>query len=229
MTDTPLLNEGPSIAAIAALIGDPARANMLTALLDARALTVTELAQAGGVGLPTASGHLAKLQAAGLLTAEKQGRHRYLRLSGPDVGWVLEELMALAQRTGAVRVRTGPKDAALRQARVCYDHLAGERGVALMAGLLRRGVITDEATPVLTDHGETFLGRFGLDVQGMKTARRPVCRRCLDWSERRDHLGGSLGAALLGGMIEAGWVSRAEGRVLRFSARGAADFERVFA
>src|SRR6201996_9054816 len=126
------MKDGPVIAQIAALMGDPARANMLTALMDGRALTVSELALAGGVGLPTASGHLAKLDQAGLLSAEKQGRHRYFRLSGPDVAQVLESLMSLAQRTGAVRVRTGPKDAALRTARVCYDHLAGERAVRLM-------------------------------------------------------------------------------------------------
>jgi DNA-binding transcriptional ArsR family regulator len=126
------MKDGPIIAAVAALLGDPARANMLTALMDGRALTVSELAEAAGVSLPTASGHLSKLDAAGLLFAEKQGRHRYHRLSGHDVAQVIEGLMGLAQRTGAVRVRTGPKEAALRKARVCYDHLAGERGVELL-------------------------------------------------------------------------------------------------
>ncbi len=135
------MKEGPIIASVAALLGDPARANILTALMDGRALTVSELAEAAGVTLQTASGHLAKLDAANLLTAEKQGRHRYFRLSGPDVAQVLEALMGLAQRTGATRVRTGPKDAALRSARVCYDHLAGERGVALLRGARLRGLI----------------------------------------------------------------------------------------
>ncbi|HEX8373826.1 MAG TPA: winged helix-turn-helix domain-containing protein, partial [Geminicoccaceae bacterium] len=137
------MKDGPVIAAVAALLGDPARANMLTALMDGRALTVSELAQAAGVALPTASGHLSKLAAAGLLQGERQGRHRYFRLSGPDVAGVLEGLMGLAQRTGAVRVRTGPRDATLRAARVCYDHLAGDRGVALMQRLVRQGWLSD--------------------------------------------------------------------------------------
>src|SRR5262245_45533052 len=119
--------EGPLIASIAALIGDPARANMLTALMDGRALTARELAEAGGIAPPTASGHLAKLVEASLLEVRSQGRHRYYRLSGNDVAETLEALMGLAQRTGAVPVRTGPRDAALREARLCYDHLAGER------------------------------------------------------------------------------------------------------
>src|ERR1700742_1161929 len=116
--------DGPRIAHVAALMGDPARANMLMALMDGRALTVSELAEAGGVALPTASGHLAKLDQAGLLAAEEQGRHRYFRLAGAGGGERLEALMSLAQRTGHQPVRTGPNDAALRHARVCYDHLA---------------------------------------------------------------------------------------------------------
>src|SRR5437764_4942957 len=116
------MHDGPVIASIAALIGDPARANMLTALMDGRALTVSALAQAGGVTIQTASGHLAKLDAAGLTTAERQGRHRYIRLSDPDVGQAIKALMGIAERTGAKRVRTGPRDHALRTARVCYDH-----------------------------------------------------------------------------------------------------------
>ncbi|MBC7167897.1 metalloregulator ArsR/SmtB family transcription factor, partial [Phenylobacterium sp.] len=133
------MQDGPVIARTAALLGDPARANMLTALMDGRALTVSELAEVAGVTLPTASGHLARLFEAELVTAEKQGRSRYFRLSGPDVAEVLEGLMALAQRTGAVRVRTGPRDPALRHARICYDHLAGAAGVAVMNGLVERG------------------------------------------------------------------------------------------
>jgi DNA-binding transcriptional ArsR family regulator len=134
--------DGPVIASIASLIGDPARANVLTALMDGRALTVSELAQAAGVSLPTTSGHLAKLAEAGLLTAERQGRHRYFRLSGPDVALVLETLMNLAERTGQRRLRTGPSDPALRRARVCYDHLAGEYAVALLDSFIARDFIT---------------------------------------------------------------------------------------
>ncbi|MFA6116642.1 MAG: winged helix-turn-helix domain-containing protein [Sphingomonas sp.] len=219
------MKDGPSIAAIAALIGDPARANMLTALMDGRALTVSELAEAAGVGLPTASGHLAKLDAAGLLVARKQGRHRYFQLSGADVGEALESLMSLAARTGAMRVRTGPNDAALREARICYDHLAGERAVALMQAFERRGVITGGDAPAVTPAGIGFLAGIGIDVAQLGSSRRPLCRACLDWSERRSHLGGSLGAAILDHVIAAGWARRGEGRAIRFSPAGAGAFD----
>lgn len=216
------------IAAVAALLGDPARANMLTALLDGRALTVSELAEAAGVSLPTASGHLSRLDAAGLLVAEKQGRHRYFRLSGHDVAQVLEGLMGLAQRTGAVRVRTGPKDAALREARVCYDHLAGERGVALMQGLVRRGWITEGSEAGVTPAGRAHLARLGIDVAVLERGRRPVCRCCLDWSERRNHLGGALGAAVLEHIVARRWARRAEGRAIAFTPGGLQAFAAAF-
>ncbi len=213
------MKEGPNIASVAALIGDPARANMLTALMDGRALTVSELASAAGVALPTASGHLTRLEQAGLLAAEKQGRHRYLRLSGGDVADTLEALMGLAQRTGALRVRTGPRDAALRQARICYDHLAGERAVMLAGSLEARGLMVDAA---LTDAGRAWFAERGFTPG---EGRRPFCRTCLDWSERRHHLGGSLGAAILSYALDRGWARRGEGRVIAFSPRGAADFD----
>ncbi|WP_448953552.1 ArsR/SmtB family transcription factor [Labrys neptuniae] len=222
------MKDGPMIASVAALIGDPARANMLTVLMDGRALTVSELAEAGGVTLQTASGHLAKLDAAGLLSAEKQGRHRYFRLSGHDVAQVLEALMGLAQRTGAVRVRTGPRDEAMRTARICYDHLAGARGVALMDGFICQGFISGEADPALTAEGRNFFGELGLDVAAMAKGRRPLCRRCLDWSERRSHLGGALGARLLDWVIERNWARRREGRVIAFTPAGAKAFDATF-
>src|SRR3569833_1912055 len=125
------MKDGPMIATVAALIGDPARANMLNALGDGRALTASELAGAAGVAAPTASGHLARLTAAELVCVEGQGRRRDLRLADDDVAGVLEALMGVAERTGAKRGHAGPRDAALRAARICYDHLAGARGVAL--------------------------------------------------------------------------------------------------
>jgi DNA-binding transcriptional ArsR family regulator len=222
------MKEGPVIASVAALLGDPARANILTALMDGRALTVSELAGAAGVTLQTASGHLAKLDAANLLTAEKQGRHRYFRLSGPDVAHVLEALMGLAQRTGATRVRTGPKDQALRSARVCYDHLAGERGVALLKGAQRQGFIMGDKDMILTEKGRAFFADFGIDLAALEKGRRPVCRACLDWSERHSHLGGALGAAMLSRMIETGWVRRDTGRLLTFTCEGVEGFEAAF-
>jgi DNA-binding transcriptional ArsR family regulator len=222
------MKEGPHIATIAALMGDPARANMLTALLDGRALTVGELARVGGVALPTASGHLAKLRAAGLLTEERQGRARYLRLSGPDVGDVLEALMGLAQRTGAVRVRTGPADEALRAARVCYDHLAGGRAVRLMDTLLAKGLISGSEAPALTEVGIKAFMALGIDVATLAKARRPLCRACLDWSERRPHLGGAIGAAVLEKVFETGWAKRGAGRLVAFSPAGERAFDTTF-
>ena len=135
------MKAGPNISHIASLVGDPARANMLTALMSGKALTATELAHEAGVMPQTASTHLAKLEAGGLIVTEKQGRHRYFQLSGADVADVLEGLMGLAARSGHLRTRTGPRDPALRRARVCYDHLAGELGVGLYDGLHRRGYL----------------------------------------------------------------------------------------
>lgn len=222
------MKDGPSIAAIAALIGDPARANMLTALMDGRALTVSELAAAAGVGLPTASGHLAKLDQAGLVTARKQGRHRYFALSGPDIAELIETLMGVAERTGARRVRTGPRDAALRTARVCYDHLAGERAVTLLQGFVARGLISDDDTPMVTAEGRAFLTGMGIDLAALGSTRRPLCRTCLDWSERKSHLGGALGAAILDHVIANGWARRGTGRVIEFTPRGGSAFDRAF-
>lgn len=222
------MTDGPPIATIAALIGDPARANMLTALLDGRALTVSELAQAAGVTLPTASGHLARLDGAGLLTAQKQSRHRYFRLAGPEVAHVLEGLMGLAQRNAKPPIRTGPRDAALRTARVCYDHLAGTSGVALLESLIAAGHLTDAPTPAITPSGETFFTAIGLDLPTLTAAKRPLCRRCLDWSERKSHLAGGLGAGLLDLMLQKGWAKRAEGRVVAFTAKGEKAFAEVF-
>jgi len=201
---------------------------MMVALMDGRALTVSELAQAAGVALPTASGHLSKLGAAGLLSAQKQGRHRYFRLSSPDVAEALEALMGVAKRTGAVRVRTGPRDGALRTARICYDHLAGERGVALMSGLTGAGWIGDADGPAITAAGRLALGAIGIDMDALERGRRPLCRPCLDWSERRSHLGGALGAAILALTIDKGWTRRKAGRVLAFTALGSRAFASTF-
>lgn len=222
------MKDGPSIAATAALIGDPARANILVALMDGRALTVTELAHAAGTSIPTASGHIAKLSEAGFLATRKQGRHRYLSLSGPDVADVIERLMGLAGRTGARRARTGPRDPALRTARLCYDHLAGASGVQLYRSLVARGFVADEAEPVVTEAGGRFLDRFDIDVGGLARGRRPLCLKCLDWSERRHHLAGALGAALLARIVDRGWARRAEGRVIVFTPAGETAFAHAF-
>jgi DNA-binding transcriptional ArsR family regulator len=218
------MKDGPNISHIAALIGDPARANILVALMDGRALTVTELAQAARVTIQTASGHLSKLSDAALTAIEKQGRHRYVRLSGPDVAQVLEMLMGLAQRTGAIPVRVGPRDVALRTARLCYDHLAGERGVEVFDLLLKNGLIEGDAVPFITPAGRMFFADFGIDMAALDANRRPLCLACLDWSERRHHLGGALGAALLHAFVNRKWALKKAGRVVEFSRAGMCSF-----
>jgi DNA-binding transcriptional ArsR family regulator len=221
---------GPDIARIAALLGDPARANMMTALLGGQALTAGELAREAGVTPQTASSHLAKLQAGGLVVARRQGRHGYFSLASDDVAGVLEKLMGLAVRAGLERTRTGPKEPALRQARVCYDHLAGDMGVALLDAMVADGRIEDrDGALALTERGETFAGEFGVDLAALRGARRPVCKACLDWSVRRSHLAGGLGAALLSRIYDLGWARRVEGaRVVSFTPQGLAGFARAF-
>ncbi|MFN3475463.1 MAG: ArsR/SmtB family transcription factor [Blastomonas sp.] len=214
---------------MAALIGDPARANILVALMDGRALTVTELAQIAGVMVQTASGHLAKLSDAAMIVTEKQGRHRYVRLSGPDIAHVLEGLMGLAQRTGAVPARPGPRDAELRTARTCYDHLAGERGVELFDLLLQRNLIEMSDRLSVTAAGRAFFIDLGLDMRALDARRRPLCRACLDWSERRHHLGGALGAEIFAMFIERRWAVRKQGRVVELSPSAMEAFTRMIA
>ena len=224
------MKEGPDISRIAALIGDPARANILTALMSGKALTATELAGEAGVTLQTASAHLGKLEAAEMIHCRKSGRHKYFTLGGDDVGHALEALMGLAAGAGHLRTRTGPKDAALREARVCYNHLAGEKGIALFQGMLSRGFVseTDEDV-ILTDTGAKFLISFGVDLKALKRNKTPLCRPCLDWSARRTHLAGSVGRALLTQMQEMGWASRIEGtRVVKFTSKGEAAFQQEF-
>jgi len=224
------MKEGPDISRIAALIGDPARANILTALMSGKALTATELAGEAGVTVQTTSAHLSKLEAADMIACRKSGRHKYFTLGGDDVGHALEALMGLAAGAGHLRTRTGPKDAALREARVCYNHLAGAKGIALYQGLLARGVVEERgADVVLGAAGPAFLTSFGVDVDALSKAKTPMCRSCLDWSARQTHLAGSVGRALLSQMIDLGWAARVEGtRVVRFSAVGETAFDKAF-
>ena len=225
------MKEGPDIAPVAALLGDPARANMLTALLGGQALTAGELAREAGVTAQTASSHLARLAAGGLVVPRRQGRHAYYALSGPDVAMLLEKLMNLAERTGHRRARTGPAEPALRRARVCYDHLAGDMGVALFDGLIAGRLLVRRADAlVLSRKGEAALTGFGIDLATVRAARRAVAKDCLDWSVRRSHLAGSLGAALLDRFYELGWARREQNsRVVTFTPQGLRAFGRAFA
>jgi DNA-binding transcriptional ArsR family regulator len=227
------MKAGPDIARVAALVGDPARSNMLTALMTGRALTASELAHQAGVTPQTASSHLAKLEAGGLVEPEKQGRHRYYRLTGPDVAGVLESLAGLAARAGHMRLRTGPKDPALRHARVCYDHLAGDLGVQMLDSMKKQGVIRQSKQAIeLTTEGKRFLAStLQISVEALAHPRRPVCKACLDWSERRHHLAGTLGAALMTRFTELKWAARDASpgsRVVNFSRNGEKRFAALF-
>ena len=203
------MKEDPDIVRIAALVGDPARANMLLALMSGRALTPTELSIEAGITPQTASFHISKLQEGGLLTLRKQGRHRYLALASQDVADVLERLMVLAEGAGHVRIRTGPKDASLRRARVCYNHLAGEFGTAIYQSLIAKDYLAVASEGLdLTDEGSRAVEAFGIDIGALRRRRAPLCRECLDWSERTSHLAGSVGRAILARIEELGWARR---------------------
>lgn len=221
---------GPDIARMAALIGDPARANMLSALMDGGALTASELALEAGVTKQTASSHLAKLSEAHLIADERQGRHRYFRLADGEVARVIEALMQVAARDGPTRARPGPKEPQLRHARVCYDHLAGTLGVALYDGLLRKGWLTSEGETIApTKRGTRALSELGVDVETLQEGKRALCRTCLDWSERRHHLAGALGAAILGRVYALKWAKRAkDSRIITFSPIGLSCFRQAY-
>jgi DNA-binding transcriptional ArsR family regulator len=224
------MKEGPDIARVAALIGDPARANMLTALMSGKALTVSELAAEAGVTIQTASSHLSRLDAGGLLRPHKQGRHKYFALADEQVAHALEALMGLAAGQGHLRNRTGPRDTALRKARICYSHLAGEMGTRMFESLTARGHLVHAGEALhLTPTGEALATDLGIDMASLRKGRSALCRECLDWSERRAHLAGSLGRALLTRFEALSWATlNRETRVVTFSPQGAAAFERLF-
>ena len=218
------MTSNAQFAQVAALSGDPARATMLHALMDGRALTATELARAAGVTPQTASGHLARMTPAGLLRVEKQGRHHYHRIAGPSVARMIESMMQVAAELAprARPVAVGPRDAALRRARTCYDHLAGDLAVKMFDRLLGRKLLTRRGDELkLTREGRDFFECAGIDVETLGSSRRPLCRQCLDWSERRSHLGGTLGAAVLDHVGARRWaVLEPRSRIVRFTPTG---------
>lgn len=219
------------VAEVASLIGDVARANILLALMDGRALTAGELAWAAGVSASTTSGHLARLAQSRLVMQEKQGRHRYYRLASAQVAEALEALMALTAGSPPRHRPAGPRDAALRLARTCYDHLAGRLGTSLADVLQARGhvVLDEEGAGRLTGSGEAFLASFGIHLGPAAPHGRPLCRTCLDWSERRPHLRGRLGAALCARCFDLGWVTRTDqARALAITPAGYRGLADVF-
>ena len=220
---------GPNIVRIAALIGDSARAEVLSALMGGRALTATELAGTAGVTKQTISAHLAKLLEAGLIACAQQGRHRYFRLADHHVASLLESLMGVAARTGALRVHAGPREPALRKARICYDHLAGELGVWAFETMLAQGIFLHDEALKVSDLGKLWFADIGIDAAIFGKQRRMLCRPCLDWSERRQHLGGALGAAFLQRCYALHWARQAkDSRVITFTVQGEHDFRALF-
>jgi DNA-binding transcriptional ArsR family regulator len=229
----------PQFAAVAALLGDPARANIVRALMDGRARTAKELALVAGVTAQTASGHLGKLVAAELLSVLAQGRHRYYRLANSLVACTIESLMALAGERPLPRHRhNSALTGALRSARTCYDHLAGRLGVQIHDHLLHEGCLLPghhgdshghDHDYEVSASGRLLLARLGIDVDAVAKQRRGFARPCLDWSERVPHLAGGLGAAIAGRCFELGWIARrADSRAVRLTGAGAAGLKTLF-
>ena len=237
------------IAKVGALLAEPARARILMALSDGRALPASVVAAEAGIAPSTASGHLARLREAHLLKEERHGRHRYFRIAGRPVAELIETIARVAPPAPVRSLRQGTRAEAVRSTRLCYDHVAGRLGTALMQALLQRELLSggdgtfDPATAHadhlsapgrdldyrLTDRGDTVLRDLGIDLDAIAARRRPAIRYCVDWSEQRHHLAGALGAALAARMIELRWVRRAtSGRALHLTDDGRAGLHTTF-
>lgn len=218
-----------AVSEIGFLLGDPARVNMMSALLDGRSRTARELAEIGGVSPQTASAHIAKLIAAQMIRVDRQGRHHYHRIASAQVAELLEQMhVAAGSFATADRGPTGPRDPVMRELRSCYDHLAGRLAVKL-----RRRLLDDEALLVgdsrLTPDGAALLEAIGIDLAKIASDRRMFCRACIDWSEREPHVAGAVGAAILARFLELGWVRRRpQGRALILTFAGERGLTKVF-
>lgn len=220
------MKDGPDISITAALLGDPARANMVMALMSGHSLTMGELAAEAGVTLSTASVHLAKLESAGIVVSRKEGRSRHFRVAHLDVAHCIEALVTVSARAGHLRSRPGPREAAMRHARSCYDHLAGRIAVELFGRWVAARVLRwSGGVACLTRKGRQFLIGRGIEIDALERRKRPLCRTCVDWSERRHHLGGAIGAAVLTRALEKRWAVRGpRSRAVTFSALGEKRF-----
>jgi DNA-binding transcriptional ArsR family regulator len=221
---------GPDVAKVAALIGDRARARMLFALLDGGEIPASELALRASVSPQSASGHLRRLVEGMLVTARRAGRQRLFRLASPQVAAAVETLAAIAPHAPIVSMSQHSAMERLRRARTCYDHLAGRLGVGVTEALVRRGTMRLRAGQYhLTNAGKRFFSKLGVEVDSLGRQRRPFARACTDWTERRPHLAGSLGAALLDRLLAAGWVRRcASDRALSITPAGSDALARTF-
>ena len=207
-------------AAAAALIANRARCAMLDALFDGGERTAGTLARVAGVAPSTASGHLRMLADGGLIVLKRRGRRQFARLASPEVAHALEALSTIAPTIPSQTLRASSRARALRQARTCYDHLAGALGVALTDALRARDILTGDEL-ALTEHGAERLQQFGIDLPSLQAYRRPLTRACLDWSERRAHLAGALGAALCQELLDRAWIIRMpEPRIVRLTQAG---------
>lgn len=202
----------PNIVEVASLIGNSSRAAMLMCLLGGKALPASELARAARITPQTASSHLVKMVEGGMLSYESYGRHRYYRLANAEVGQALEALNAIALPKSIRSLRESDQSKALHFARTCYDHIAGEVGVAVMDKMLEIGLVKEDGRDfVVTVDGAKWLADFGMDLDEIRRGRRQFARPCLDWSERRHHLAGALGAAITNRLFDLGWVERIPG------------------
>ncbi|URJ47345.1 winged helix-turn-helix domain-containing protein [Paenibacillus polymyxa] len=219
-----------NIAMIASLVSEPSRAAILTALLDGRFHTASELAHMAGIKPQTASFHLAKMTEAQVVTVEKQGRHRYFGIQGLEVAQVMESLLSIAPPVPIKSFKHASENEALRLARTCYDHVAGQLGVQLMSSFIQKGILSEDQDGLhITEQGETFFTDFQIDLKKTRQKRRSFSHKCLDWSERRHHLAGALGSALLDRLFELNWIERLPTtRAIRVTADGKRGFKEIF-
>ncbi|WP_068504142.1 ArsR/SmtB family transcription factor [Paenibacillus kribbensis] len=219
-----------NVAMIASLVSEPSRAAILTVLLDGRFHTASELAHMAGIKPQTASFHLSKMTEAQVVTVEKQGRHRYFGIQNPEVARVMESLLSIAPPVQIKSFKQASENEAIRLARTCYDHLAGHLGVQIMDSLIEKGMLSEGQDALhVTEKGEAFFADFQINLTQIKQRRRSFSHKCLDWSERRHHLAGALGSALLDRLLTLHWIERLPtNRAIRITADGKRGFKEVF-
>lgn len=220
----------PNIAYIGNLIGDKARSKMLTALMSGKALTATELSLEADITPQTASSHLMKLVEGELLIERKQGRHKYFQLKNLQVAELIEQMLNISATLSKSKTITGPANERLRKSRICYDHLAGELGVRLLDALVNQGLLNEDSSELtLTEAGYDFFCKIGVDFNVLNKRRRPLCKACLDWSERRSHLAGSIGKWVLEDAMNRNWASQdLDSRVIQFTPQGLNAFTKRY-
>ncbi|KKD53176.1 MULTISPECIES: ArsR/SmtB family transcription factor [Paenibacillus] len=219
-----------NVAMIASLVSEPSRAAILTALLDGRFHTASELAHMAGIKPQTTSFHLAKMTEAQVITVEKQGRHRYYGIQDPEVAQVMESLLSIAPPVPIKSLKQASENEAIRLARTCYDHVAGHLGVQIMSFFMQKGILSEDQDGLhITQQGEIFFADFQINLKNTRQKRRSFSHKCLDWSERRHHLAGALGSALLDRLFELHWVEHLPTtRAIRITAEGKRGFKEVF-